>query len=175
MPKFSPHAVANYLLELGERDNVEISPMKLQKLVYYAHGWHLGITGEPLINEQIECWQYGPVVRSLFHQFKDFGSSAITRKATKFKLRKPNEKGVGFFKTITPTISERFTDERTLIETVWDSYKEYGPIRLSNMTHAEGEPWRTVFEKWDRRPPKGTDIPQDLIRQYFESKLTDDT
>jgi len=44
--------------------------MKLQKLVYYAHGWHLALNNEPLIDEQVECWQYGPVISSLFHEFK---------------------------------------------------------------------------------------------------------
>ncbi len=40
--------------------------MKLHKLLYYAAGWHLGFTGEPLFDEDIEAWQYGPVVPSIY-------------------------------------------------------------------------------------------------------------
>ena len=167
---FSPQAVANYLLELGERDDVDITPMKMQKLVYYAHGWHLGITGEPLINEQIECWPYGPVVRSLFHAFKPFDSAPITAKATKLRARKLGEPSSGIFRTITPLINKD-ADALETIDAAWNSYKGFSPIRLSNMTHAEGEPWRTVFDEWKGQPPRGTDIPSDVIRDYFKAKL----
>ena len=83
---YNSKAVANYFLELGDWDGESISPMKIQKLVYYAHGWHLGVTDEPLIDEQIECWPYGPVVDSLFHQFKHYGSGPIRKPAVSSRL-----------------------------------------------------------------------------------------
>ena len=57
-----PKAVANKFLELGERDGVsDITPMKLLKLVYIAHGWHLALSEgkKPLVNEASEAWKYG--------------------------------------------------------------------------------------------------------------------
>ena len=48
---FDPRAVANRLLELGRERNIIIDPMKLQKLIYYAHGWHLALTGRPLTSK----------------------------------------------------------------------------------------------------------------------------
>jgi len=62
-------AVANYFLDLGLRESIPITPLKLQKLVYFAHGWYLGFTGEPLLNEGIQAWEYGPVIPSLYHDF----------------------------------------------------------------------------------------------------------
>nr|WP_256351506.1 type II toxin-antitoxin system antitoxin SocA domain-containing protein [Pseudomonas gingeri] len=56
--------------------------MKQQKLVYYSHGWHAGYTDQPLINEAVETWQYGPVIPSLYHEFKRFGSGEIVKKGT---------------------------------------------------------------------------------------------
>ena len=47
--------------------------MKVQKLVYFAHGWHLGITKKPLINEQVEAWPYGAVIPSLYDYLKQWG------------------------------------------------------------------------------------------------------
>jgi len=41
--KYSPLAVANYFLERGVREEVAIDAMKLQKLIYLAHGWFLAI------------------------------------------------------------------------------------------------------------------------------------
>jgi len=41
--------VANYFLDLADRDHVFVSPLKLQKLVYLAHGWSLALRGRPLL------------------------------------------------------------------------------------------------------------------------------
>ena len=56
-----------------------VSPMKLQKLVYFAHGWHLAIHNRPLVNEQVEAWKFGPVFSDLYHQIKSFGNEKIDR------------------------------------------------------------------------------------------------
>ena len=69
-------AIANYFLERAERE--PITQMKVQKLVYFAHGWHLGITQKPLINEQVEAWPYGPVIPSLYQDLKRWGADPIT-------------------------------------------------------------------------------------------------
>ena len=39
-----------------------ITHLKLQKLLYYAQGVCLAITGNTLFNEEIQAWQHGPVV-----------------------------------------------------------------------------------------------------------------
>jgi uncharacterized phage-associated protein len=74
---FPAEAVANEFLELAKKDGEALSPMKLLKLVYFAHGWHLALTGEPLIEEPVQAWQFGPVIPSIYHQFKRFGSGPI--------------------------------------------------------------------------------------------------
>lgn len=59
-------AIANYFIELTKNYDNLVSPMKLQKLVYFAHGWCLAHADKPLINEKVEAWQYRPVVSSLY-------------------------------------------------------------------------------------------------------------
>ncbi|MBO6827169.1 MAG: DUF4065 domain-containing protein [Sneathiella sp.] len=58
--------------------NWTISNLKLQKLLYLAHLMYLGRTGKPLICDQFEAWEYGPVVPSLYHKVKIFGSDPIS-------------------------------------------------------------------------------------------------
>ena len=49
-------AIANAFIDIGKQNNAtDLTPMKLQKLVYFAHGWNLGATGRPLINEEVEA------------------------------------------------------------------------------------------------------------------------
>jgi len=75
-------AVANYVLDLSEREGVEITPLKLQKMVYIAHGWHLAIRGQPLVtDEYAEAWDHGPVFPSLYYEIREFGKKPITRRA----------------------------------------------------------------------------------------------
>ena len=60
--------------------------MKLQKLVYIAHGWHLGLFDGLLISERVEAWRWGPVIESLYHEFKEFAKQPITRKAQDYSF-----------------------------------------------------------------------------------------
>lgn len=156
-------SVANFFLKLGFEEEIEISPMKLQKLLFYAQGWHLGFTGGLLFDEQVECWRYGPVVRSIFDHFREFGSSPIDRLATKHKFVN------GKWKIVYPKVPNSCNqDTKDILTTVWSEYKNYSAFRLSNMTHEEGGPWHTVFIANNQQPPMGTDIPIDVMRDYFK-------
>lgn len=169
---YSSKAVANYFLELGDRDNIKISPMKIQKLVYYAHGWNLGFTGEPLINEQVECWRYGPVIDTLFHAFKQYGSDPITRPAT--SIRRVVITLEGKHKAKLRKFVPRIDKEDmciNLMDAVWESYGELSAVKLSNMTHETGEPWQRVYSENQGSLMKGTDIPLNYIRDYFSELI----
>src|ERR1700736_6544090 len=78
---YDARAVANYFLQRANAEGIPITPMAIQKLVYFAHGWMLAVYGRPLINQRIEAWEYGPVIRDLYQQFKRFGDLKITEPA----------------------------------------------------------------------------------------------
>ena len=85
MKDFPAVVVANYFVEKGKADKKNIDLLKLVKLVYIAHGWHLGLYDEidrPLIREDVEAWKYGPVVRSVYDAFKGVGKRTITQIVT---------------------------------------------------------------------------------------------
>ncbi|MHB1035361.1 MAG: Panacea domain-containing protein [Pirellulales bacterium] len=162
----SARAVANFFLELAKESEVQLSPMKLQKLVFFAHGWHLAILGTPLINEQVEAWEFGPVIPSLYHSFKAFGNQPISEPAHNYRI------AGGRLHESTPTIPD--TPEtgptRALLRKVWEVYSPFTATQLSNVTHQPGTPWRNVVDDCKARyglVPKGTDIPTQLIQQYF--------
>ena len=66
--------IANEFVLRGLNDSVTVDPLKVQKLVYFAHGWHLAFLSQPFILEDVEAWKYGPVVPELYRDFKKFGS-----------------------------------------------------------------------------------------------------
>src|SRR5437762_397203 len=84
---YSARALANTFLELAKEEGKSLSPLQLQKLVYYAHGWNLGIRNAPLIDAPIEAWRFGPVVQSLYHEFKEYGNNPITSPAQDLRIK----------------------------------------------------------------------------------------
>ena len=73
MASYDPRAIANEFIKLNVGT---MRQMKLQKLVYMAHGWNLAIHREPLVKERIEAWDGGPVMRSIWNQIRDYGFNA---------------------------------------------------------------------------------------------------
>ncbi|MCY4000360.1 MAG: DUF4065 domain-containing protein, partial [Bacteroidetes bacterium] len=71
------HKTAIQILFIASHSGRNLTPMQLIKLSYIAHGWTLGISGEPLFNDTVEAWRYGPVVPDIYHTYKEFGHSPI--------------------------------------------------------------------------------------------------
>ena len=154
---FSVDQVANEFL--NDRLD-EISPMKLQKLVYYAHAFSLAILDRPLIEDRIEAWKYGPVVPTLYNEFSEFGDRNIDRLASDID---------DDLNVVEPQLPATATAEKKLIRQIWDTFGGYTAIQLSNMTHEENEPWARVPLK---RP--GHAIPDSLIKKCFK-EIVDST
>lgn len=136
--------VAKYFLTLSQPDEGDyVSNLKLQKLVYYAQGFHLALHGRPLFPDRIEAWEHGPVVPDLYHAYKGHGAEGIPIP-------------VGFD-------PERLTGEqRSLLDEVWNVYGQFSAWKLRNMTHEE-PPWKET--------PRGGEISHDSMRCYFKTQL----
>jgi uncharacterized phage-associated protein len=125
---YDAKVIANYFLTLGTRDNTDIFPMQIQKLLYLGHGWSLALRGKPLILNSIEAWKYGPVVPPIYQEFKEFRADAITRPAR-----------VSSDAPIDP-------ESKSFIESVWERYKPFNGLQLSAMTHEPGSAWYIVAQ-----------------------------
>jgi uncharacterized phage-associated protein len=160
-------AVANEFLTISKaagRD--DLTPMKLQKLVYFAHGWCLALTEQPLICERIEAWQYGPVIPALYHEFKYSGNDVISGLGTAVKYANGR---IAFEK---PTLDDYPDDverrnAKGIIGRVFELYGKYSAARLSNATHMEGTPWQLVYKEGVRSAV----IPDDTIKSFFRSQV----
>ena len=157
---YSSRAVANFFLRKRR-----LTQMKLHKLLYYAHGWHLGIKGVPLLDETLEAWRYGPVVPWIDREFWRFGTDPISRLATEFDPRAPD-----FFSAPEVDPSDEFVLD--LLARVWKTYGHYSAAALSGLTHEPGSPWALTRE---RNPGvRFVGIPNDLIRSHFAERVRRD-
>jgi uncharacterized phage-associated protein len=153
-------AVANFFIQTAKNHGKPVTHMKLQKMLYFAHGWYLAMFDQPLLDEQVEAWKYGPVIPSVYHEFKACGGDPIKHCATTMIL---NSDGHGF--SFREPELEAEQEELDVLNEVWDAYGGFTGIQLSDMTHRDNTPWHKVWFK--QQGIKGTDIPQDLIQQYF--------
>lgn len=108
--------VAAYILA----KEAPMSAMKLQKLCYFAYGYHLAWEDRQLFPERFEAWANGPVVYELYAQHRG-----------QYRLNKGDIPG-------DPTRLDE--GERESIDLVLDSFKAYSAHELSAMTHRPG-PW----------------------------------
>ena len=149
---YNPITIANYFISKYGVD-YHITPMKLVKLVYIAHGWHLGITDNALIDENPEAWKYGPVVPRIYHEFKRFGKNPI--KAAK----------------IVNVDDELPLNTRAFLDKIWDVYGRFTAIQLSEKTHQPGTPWYIVWHNNRDKARESLQIPDNLIRDYYKRML----
>lgn len=150
-------AVANFFVEKSIDGGVELTPMKLIKLVYIAHGWHLAINKEPLISEAVQAWKYGPVVRSVYDQFKGFRDGQVTQMAQVFAN--------GEF--IAPRVSDDNT--KAFLQSVWSAYCHFSGWQLSAITHEPNTPWDKTWNANGGSDQTGAVIPNETILQHYVS------
>ena len=142
--------VANHFLSLAavDEDGELLTHLKLQKLLYYAQGFHIAIFGRRLFPESMEAWDHGPVAPSIWHAFKALGSEPIPA---------PDNDGAA-------ALSE---EQRDLLNDVWNTYGQFSAWKLRNMTHEE-PPWHDAF-----RPGRNMPITDDALVRYFRTQVAD--
>ena len=141
--------VAEYFLaQTDEEAGDLISNMKVQKLVYYAQGFHLALCGTPLFDEEIEAWMHGPVVPGLYQEYKKYGNGSI-----------PLPDSLDF---------EKFSPQvREILDDVYNVYGQYSAWKLRQMTHEE-DPWKNNY-----KGNRYIVIPKPALAEFFKSRLVD--
>lgn len=137
---YSAFAVANAFIQRAKEKRLKnLTPMKLQKLMYYAQAWHLRILqGDPLMDDNFCRWQFGPVVPAVYHEFKAYGYQAITKMAA---ARSPNPDDDGYRVRLIPQIPGEDEASWGLIDAIITRYGSIDAQVLSAMTHEEGSAW----------------------------------
>ena len=116
--------VARYFIVRAYEDGIEaeMTNMKVQKLLYYAQSLHLALYDEPLFNDDIQAWRYGPVCPPAYRFYSDFEAKQLPIPNQEFLLAIPD-------------------DRKKLLEEIWGYFGGYHAYRLSDMTHLEF-PWK---------------------------------
>ncbi len=151
---YKPSHVANSFLVRGRGEGInDIDPLKIQKLVYFFHGWFLATRDALGVGELFEAWPYGPVLSSLYHKFKINGSRPIEGYANDI------DPATGQYRSL--MVNPEDTEFTDVFDRVWDRYKNLTGLTLSSLTHAPGTPW------WIARNRRSSYLSDDGIKTYF--------
>jgi uncharacterized phage-associated protein len=143
--------VANYVIYLasqsivgdeGEREG--ITNLKLQKILYFIEAYSLVVKGQSMFSDSIQAWEYGPVIPTAYHSFKQNKSDPIF----------PEE---GYVVLLDE-------ERRKVIEDVWNTFNKFSASRLVEITHRH-TPWKEAF----KLTQKGLDgeISREEIAKYY--------
>lgn len=123
--------VGNSILSRAFAENIDITPMKLQKLIYFVYRDYLKETNKRLFKEKFEAWRYGPVLPSVYQELKKYGSNSIKNYATE-------DDG----KTVYTVDEDSTPTFKRIINNVWEEGKRFNGIYLSSLTCSSGSAWR---------------------------------
>ena len=125
----NPLFISNNLLHLSFDENIPITPMKLQRLLYFIYRHYLTETNQSLFSERFEAWKYGLALSSIYSYFHQYYGNPITYYYK--PLYQVNEKTNPIFSRV--------------LYSIWNTYKFYDGIALSHLTQRQGTAW---YKTW---------------------------
>ena len=149
--------ICSFFVHKGIRDDIPISQLKLQKLLYFSQGFYIAQHNQPLFKNSIYAWKYGPVVKEVYEKFRYFGNNFITLN--------------NYSSILSTDFIDRFrdldNDSKYLLNFIWDNFSSYSAFELVELTHVPDSPWYNIYKKYNGNPPDDTTIPINDIKSYF--------
>ena len=151
--------VSRHIINYCNEHDYNLSNLKLQKILYFIQAYYLSKTEskEPCFKDTIEAWDFGPVVPSVYHEYKRFGSTNIPKISTYFKI---DEKD--FWQSEVIEYCDEVIDDsdKKLINKLVDNFSKFSTTRLVQITHNQS-PWINAYQQFDN------EITVEAIRSYF--------
>jgi len=129
---------------------VDITPLALQKLLYFTQGFSVAFLGSFLFEEDCEAWVHGPVYKDIYKKYKNYGYNPIE------------------IEEVTLDTFDLTEDEKELLDQIVRVFGCYSGKTLEKMTHSE-LPWRSArrgLQEWEKT---NRVIGKDDIELYFTS------
>ncbi len=130
----------------------EVTPLMLQKLLYFIQGIYSALYGRPIFEEDCRAWVHGPVYPEVYELFRDFKYNPIDD--TRFAL----------FEGTADALTE---EEKNVIDLVLNTFGMYSGKVLERITHNE-DPWKEARKGYGDGIPSNTLLPKESIMKYYE-------
>jgi len=175
--RYTAAHIANYILRYFHVNKLEITHLKLQKLLYIAYGWNLVLNKEHprLFDESIQAWKLGPVIPSVYYFYKNQkeirdGDYIFSYDDENFSQLIPSK---------IPVIDKNDDQTLKIVNAVIEKYKNVEASDLVKRLHEPGSPWYKIYNKAGNA--KGINQPLDdddiierstpVIKEFFREKI----
>lgn len=130
--------LCNNILARGKKEKIPLTPMKLQKLMFYTCRDYARREGDLPINENFEVWQYGPVLPSVYKAFRNYQGDVITSysKDARGKSYQVDE--------------SKYPSLKSSLDFIWTTMKGISGYDLSLKSHADNSAW-SIANRQGRR------------------------
>ena len=155
MPPWNEKEIANLILSWGKDDGIDITPLKLQKLIYFCHVDFLKRFDVPLVSGEFQAWKFGPVLPSVYEEFSNFSGKNITCFAERFDP------------VAIASVVEFAKPEGDALDCIRQSYKGYSKVSasaLSNLSHEPCGAWFAALQLFESGRNFNRVISNDLIK-----------
>lgn len=125
----------------------DITPLSLQKILYYIQGFHFGFNKVYMFSDECEAWVHGPVYREIYYKYRDYRFDPIYRK---------KEIDMASFTA----------SEKAILDSVVKNICCYSGKILEKFTHLES-PWLDARGELLEYMGCDTVIPKEQIGRYF--------
>ena len=130
----------------------EVTPLTLQKLLYYIQGNYAAIYDKPLFDAPCEAWVHGPVYRNVYNLFRDFKYNPID-----------DDRFVPLKERALPLTPEA----KEVVDRVLDTFGMYSGKVLESITHKEA-PWLDARKGFLPDETSHAEISLDAMKSYFK-------
>lgn len=153
--------IARYIIKYSNDQDYGVSNLKLQKILYFIQAYFLIQTNSPCFKEPIEAWDFGPVVPTVYKQYKMYASADVPTMESYISFDGDDiwkSKRIRFNKI---NIKD---EDKILINKVVDKFSEYSATDLVTLTQHQ-TPWIDAFSLG-----KNNEISLDTIKDYFSDQ-----
>ncbi len=154
MEKLTIFDVANVFLKLVDRDKDNyVTPLKMQKILYYAQGYHLAMFDKELFEADFQAWSHGPANPGIYHKYKKYSFN--------------------FIPAIEETIPTLTEETLNFLSDIWQTFGIYDGKYLEELTHKE-TPWILARKGLGYGEPCENVITKESMKEFFKTKLNEE-
>ena len=129
----------------------EVSPLVLQKLLYFIQGVYSALYGKALFEEDCRAWVHSPVYPEVYELFSDFKYNPIDDAR---------------FAMLDGAADALTKEEKDVVELVVNTFGMYSGKVLEKITHNE-DPWKEARKGYGDNVPSSELLAKERIMKYY--------
>ena len=133
-----------------------ITPLKLQKLIYFLFGHYFNFSDQKLFNDRFYAWEHGPVIPHLYYQLKKHQANPIPLDTLVWHADFKKEK------FMPASLSDLTNNQFNILYSIWEHYSQIDARKLVILSHQKNTPWDKTYEHGFEKL-----IPHKRIKTFF--------